>query len=109
MALACPLLPPNVGRATIEPVRQMNGRQVRFVPKPQKSSHSESGIEVSEAPTTSSCSFREVALLFGPPKVLRSFISPLLHKKACLTVSPTSSASPATEPVSLTEVASPNV
>src|SRR5882762_2376608 len=53
IALACPLFPPSVGRAIMWPSRQRNGRHVRFVPKPQKSSPSGSGTDVSDKPTAS--------------------------------------------------------
>src|SRR5882672_2082770 len=48
MALACPLFPPTVGRALMRPCRQRNARHVSFVPKPQTSSPSGSGTDVSE-------------------------------------------------------------
>src|ERR1035438_9747229 len=47
IALACPLLPPRVGRALMLPFCQKNGRHVSPVPKAQTSSPFGSGTSVS--------------------------------------------------------------
>src|SRR5579871_5718202 len=71
MALACPLTPPTVGRALMTPLRQRNGRQVRWVPKPQRSSPLGSGTDVSDIPTASPGSLMPFQLmeLLDPPRV----------------------------------------
>src|SRR5713101_5811441 len=78
MALACPLLPPTVGRALMWPFCQRNGRHVSPVPKPQTSSPSGSGTDVSAIPTTSprSLIWPQFIQLFFPPSVPRSILSP---------------------------------
>src|SRR6202167_4825812 len=53
MALACPLFPPSVGRACMTPFCQRKGRQVAWVPKPQRSSPLGSETDVSDIPTAS--------------------------------------------------------
>src|SRR5215468_3713570 len=70
--IANPLLPPSVGSGTMTPSCQRNGRHIRLVPLPQKSSPNGSGVEVSAEPTTSPLSLRDIAPLFGPPSVPRS-------------------------------------
>src|SRR5262249_10492529 len=77
ISLADPLFPPSVGRALMWPSRQRNGRHVSFVPKPQKSSPSGSGTDVSDIPTASPRSLMrpQFIQLFGPPSVPRSILS----------------------------------
>src|SRR6266478_3440868 len=83
IALACPLFPPTVGRALMWPFRQRNGLHVRFVPKPQTSSPSGSGTDVSAKPTTSPRSLSPPwpIELFGPPSV-RSILSSSMFNTA---------------------------
>src|SRR6266851_7087858 len=79
MALACPLLPPTVGRALMWPFCQRNGRHVSPVPKPQISSPFGSGTAVSAKPTASPRSLNPAyphIKLFSPPSVPRSILSP---------------------------------
>src|SRR5580700_7714450 len=69
MALACPLFPPTVERAFMRPFAQKNGRHVRCVPKPQRSSPFGSKTDVSDIPTESPRSlipFQLIELLFPP-------------------------------------------
>src|SRR5215469_1219317 len=103
-----PLLPPSVGSGTMRPSRQRNGRHIRL-PLTHKSSPNGSGVEVSAVPTTSPLSLRDIAPLFGPPSVPRSLFTPLLQRKAWLSVSPGRFAAPTTEPLLLTALAWPNV
>src|SRR5215831_9526078 len=65
--VAWPLLPPNVGSGVITPFCQRNGRHIRGVPKPQKSSPNGSGVEVSALPPT-----------LSPGRVERPSTEPLL-------------------------------
>src|ERR1700722_12517533 len=76
-ALACPLFPPTVGRARMTPFAQRNGRHVRCVPKPQRSSPVGSGTDVSDIPTDSPRSLTPFQLieLFFPPSVPSSRLS----------------------------------
>src|SRR6202046_5423929 len=71
MALACPLLPPSVGRACMTPFCQRKGRHVACVPKPQRSSPFGSKTDVSDIPTESPRSLIPFQLieLFFPPSV----------------------------------------
>src|SRR5580693_4279194 len=81
MALACPLIPPSVGRARMTPFCQRNGRHVACVPKPQMSSPFGSETEVSDIPTDSPGSLIPFQLieLFVPPSVpSASLSSPML-------------------------------
>src|ERR1700751_4551062 len=107
--LAATLLPPSVGSGAIKPSCQRNGRHIRWVPKPQKSSADGSGVEVSAAPVISPLSLRKVAVLFGPPSVPRLLVMPLLQRKAWPSVSPGRVAKPTTEPPLFTALAAPNV
>src|SRR6202451_3918789 len=77
MALACPLFPPTVGRPLMTPFRQRNGRHIRCVPKPQRSSPFGSGTDVSDMPTASPRSLIPFQLieLFFPPSVPSSRLS----------------------------------
>src|SRR5215469_237174 len=109
-SVAMPLLPPNVGSGVITPFCQRNGRHIRPVPKPQKSSPNGSGVEVSAPPPTLSLSLgRRSALLFEPPSVPRSLISPFRQRKACRAVSPGRVEWPSTEPLLLMPPARLNV
>src|SRR5215467_8391714 len=81
MALACPLLPPTVGRALMWPSRQRNGTHVRNVPKPQMSSPLGSRTDVSDIPTASPWSLIPPQLIqllpvAGFPSVPRSMLTP---------------------------------
>src|SRR6266849_7990799 len=82
MALACPLLPPTVGRALMWPFFQRNGRHVSPVPKPQTSSPFGSRSAVSDIPTASPRSLIPPQLIqllpSGFPSVPRSMLSPLM-------------------------------
>src|ERR1700674_2477497 len=82
MALACPLLPPTVGRARMWPSRQRNGTHVRCVPKPQMSSPFGSRSAVSDIPTACPRSLIPPQLIqllpSGFPSVPRSMLSPLM-------------------------------
>src|SRR5229473_206662 len=82
MALACPLLPPTVGRALIWPARQRNGTHTRCVPKPQMSSPFGSRSAVSDIPTASPPSLIPPQLIqllpSGFPSVPRSMLTPLM-------------------------------
>src|SRR5215470_11666599 len=71
ISLADPLFPPTVGRALIWLFCQRNGRHVFPVPKPQKSSPSGSGTDVSAIPTASPRSLipPQFIQLFAPPSV----------------------------------------
>src|SRR5215472_14111176 len=107
---AKPLLPPNVGSGVITPFCQRNGRHIRWVPKKQKSSPNGSGVKVSAPPPTLSLSLgRKDALLFGPPSVPRSVITPFCQRKACVAVSPGRVELPVTEPLLLMPPAKLNV
>src|SRR5215813_12057924 len=102
IAEAEPLLPPSVGSAVMTPFCHTNGRQVRRVPKKQKSSPNGSGVEVSASPGTTSASLGpKNAMLFGPPSVPRSVIRPFCHMKACCAVLSFRAALPTTLPPAL--------
>src|SRR5580698_4870477 len=80
-ALACPLFPPTVGRAYMWPFFQKNGRHVRCVPKPQRSSPFGSGTDVSDIPTASPGSlipFQLIELFFPPSVPSGRLSSPML-------------------------------
>src|SRR6266700_2951608 len=62
MALACPLLPPTVGRALMWPSRHRSGRHVGPVPKPQASSPFGSISAVWDIPTVSPLSLMPLQL-----------------------------------------------
>src|SRR5580692_8330179 len=81
MALACPLLPPSVGRACMTPFCQRKGRHVACVPKPQRSSPLGSETDVSDIPTDSPRSlipFQLIELFFPPSVPSGRLSSPML-------------------------------
>src|SRR6266853_85953 len=65
MAVACPLFPSSTGRALMWPFRQRNGRHVRCVPKPQKSSPFGSRTFVSEKPIVQSAQIGDLVPNLG--------------------------------------------
>src|SRR6516165_5890810 len=104
------LLPPRVASGVFRPFCQTNGRHMRCVPKPQKSSPYGSGFGVSEKAETSPLSLSgKNAVLLGPPSVPRSVFVPMRHRSACWAVLPARVAAPATQPLLLDEYATLDV
>src|SRR5215831_4977115 len=77
---AWPLLPPSSGRGVITPFCQTNGRQIRLVPNPQRSSPFGSGVEVSEKPEISLLPLTATPTLTNPPSLPRSAIAPFCQR-----------------------------
>src|SRR5208283_2056567 len=76
------LLPPGAGSGVITPFCHTKPRQMRLVPKPQKSSPFGSDVEVSDEPGTWVALFRPAKdWLLGPPSVPRSVITPFSNTK----------------------------
>src|SRR5580704_5814403 len=119
--LACPLLPPSVGRAFMWKSCQINGRHVRCVPKPQMSSPLGSSAAVSESPTICPKSLISPQLLvvFVPPRVPRSNLNPAIstNKRPLSSIPPKLSCCPggkfcamtSAQPSLLSDIAQPRI
>ena len=109
---ACPLLPPSVGSALIEPFFQAKPSTAFGTLSPQKFSPSGSYAMMSDVPTMRPVSAftRSWTPLFGPPSVPRSWVlPPRFQRAACCVASPESAATPVAQVRLFIELATPNV